>query len=267
MQEWATYDLRKRYDSYFAPNQKAAWLEIAIAKVKWLSRNRFSHFTFIELCVPQKPTSERLNTVQQTAMKPNARKTTSRPLLMILAFESSPAFREWLDAHHKNSEGLWLRIFRKSSGNVTVTYQEALDHALCHGWIDGQKKPYDEDSWLQKFTPRRARSAWSKINTERAERLIEAGEMQQSGLEAIEAAKSDGRWQRAYKSQRNSSVPEDFLKALAQDKKAKSFFETLNKANVYSIVYRLETAKKPETRERRMRTILEMMSRGEKFHP
>ena len=184
-----------------------------------------------------------------------------------LAFKSSSAFREWLDTNHNKSDGLWLRIFKKSSGKASVTYQEALDHALCYGWIDGQKKPYDEHSWVQKFTPRRAQSAWSKINTERAEHLINAGQMQQAGLEAVGAAKSDGRWQKAYDSQRNSSVPEDFLKALAKSKKAKAFFETLNKSNVYSIVYRLQTAKKSETREKRMRTILEMMNRGEKFHP
>jgi uncharacterized protein YdeI (YjbR/CyaY-like superfamily) len=142
-----------------------------------------------------------------------------------------------------------------------------LDQALCYGWIDGQKKAYDEYSWLQKFTPRRAQSGWSKINTEHAERLIKNGQMQQAGLEAVEAAKADGRWQTAYDSPRNASVPEDFLKALAKNKKAKAFFETLNKANIYSIVYRLQTAKKPETREKRMQLILAMMDRGEKFHP
>ena len=187
--------------------------------------------------------------------------------LKTLAFISSAAFREWLDTNYHRSEGLWLRIFKKSSDKASVTYQEALDNALCYGWIDGQKKPCDEDSWLQKFTPRRARSTWSKINTERAEHLVNAGLMQQAGLQAVKAAKSDGRWQTAYNSQHNSSVPEDFLKALAKNKKAKAFFETLSKANLYSIVYRLQEAKKPETREKRMRTILEMMDRGEKFHP
>jgi uncharacterized protein YdeI (YjbR/CyaY-like superfamily) len=172
-----------------------------------------------------------------------------------------------LDTNHKKSDGLWLRIFKSSSGKATVTYQEALDHALCYGWIDGQKKPYDECSWLQKFTPRRAQSGWSKINTERAERLINAGKMQQAGLEAVKMAKADGRWQAAYDSPQKSSVPEDFLEELRKNKKAAAFFDTLNKANVYSIVYRLQTAKKPETREKRMRLILAMMDRGEKFHP
>jgi uncharacterized protein YdeI (YjbR/CyaY-like superfamily) len=187
--------------------------------------------------------------------------------LKTLTFKSSPAFREWVDTNHNKSDGLWLRIFKKGSGKFSVTYQEALGHALCYGWIDGQKKAYDEHSWLQKFTPRRAQNGWSKINTERAEQLINAGQMQQAGFEAVGAAKTDGRWQKAYDSQCNTSVPKDFLKALAKSKKAKAFFETLNKANVYSIVYRLQTAKKPETREKRMRTILEMMDRGEKFHP
>lgn len=185
---------------------------------------------------------------------------------MTLEFESSSAFRDWLDANHHKSDGLWLRIFKKNSGEATITYHEALDHALCYGWIDGQKRARDERSWLQKFTPRRAKSNWSKVNTGHAERLIQAGQMQPAGLKAIEAAKADGRWKAASDSPRNVSVPEDFLKALRKNKKAKAFFETLNKANIYSIVYRLKTAKKPETREKRMRMILAMMDRGEKFH-
>jgi uncharacterized protein YdeI (YjbR/CyaY-like superfamily) len=187
--------------------------------------------------------------------------------LKTLDFKSSAAFRDWLEANHNESDGFWLRIFKKSSGEASITYREALDQALCHGWIDGQKRPYDENSWLQKFTPRRARSGWSKINTEHAERLIQAGQMQPAGLEAVMAARADGRWQTAYDSPRHAAVPEDFLKALKKSKKAKAFFETLDKANVYSIVYRLQTAKKPETREKRLRMILAMMDRGEKFHP
>jgi len=162
---------------------------------------------------------------------------------------------------------MWLRIFKKDSGEKTVTYAEALDQALCYGWIDGQKKTHDGLSWIQKFTPRRPKSSWSKLNTEHAERLIKAGSMTQAGLARIEAAKADGRWQTAYDSPRNAAPPEDFLVALRKNKKAKSFFETLNRINVYSIVYRLQTAKKPETRKKRMKLILEMMERGEKFHP
>ena len=185
----------------------------------------------------------------------------------IQAFTSPAQFRAWLEQNHPDPEGLWLRIFKKDSGKQTISYAEALDQALCFGWIDGQKKPYDKVSYIQRFTPRRPRSGWSKINTGHVERLSEAGLMAPAGLAAVAAAKADGRWQAAYDSPRNASPPEDFLKALGKNKKAKAFFETLNRANIYSIVYRLQTAKKPETREKRMKLILGMMSRGERFHP
>jgi uncharacterized protein YdeI (YjbR/CyaY-like superfamily) len=183
-----------------------------------------------------------------------------------IGFKSAAEFRRWLAAEHKTFEGIWLRIFKKDSGKKTVTYAEALDEALCFGWIDGQKLPYDDQSWLQKFTPRRARSGWSKLNTQHAERLIKTRKMTRAGLRAIEAARADGRWENAYESPRDATLPEDFLEALSRNKKAKAFFETLNKANVYAVVYLLQSAKKPETRERRMQTILTMMDRGEKFH-
>lgn len=183
-----------------------------------------------------------------------------------LEFKSSTAFRKWLMAKHATCDGVWLRIFKKDSGKKTVTHAEALDEALCFGWIDGQRKAHDELSFIQKFTPRRARSGWSKRNTLHVERLVKAGLMMPAGHKAIDAAKADGRWQNAYESPRDATVPEDFLKALGRDKKAKAFFETLNRANVFAIVYRLQTAKKPETRERRMQNILAMLSRGEKFH-
>lgn len=184
-----------------------------------------------------------------------------------LTFKSSVQFRSWLESNHAVSDGIWLRIFKKDSDKQTVTYAEALDQALCFGWIDGQKQAHDENSWLQKFTPRRARSGWSRVNTSHAERLIKAGQMDPSGLKAVEAAKADGRWQAAYDSPRNAAPPDDLINALTRDKKARIFFETLNRANVYAIVYRLQTAKKPETRERRMKMILEMLARGEAFHP
>ncbi|HUP26822.1 MAG TPA: YdeI/OmpD-associated family protein, partial [Chloroflexia bacterium] len=133
-------------------------------------------------------------------------------------------------------------------------------------WIDGQAKPFDSESWLQKFTPRRARSVWSKVNTQKVERLIEAGRMKPAGLKQIEAAKLDGRWESAYDPQSTATVPDDFLRELEKDEKAKAFFDTLNKTNRYAIIWRLQTAKKPETRERRMKVILEMLARGEKFH-
>jgi len=183
-----------------------------------------------------------------------------------LGFKSAAAFRAWLTTNHGECDGIWLRLFKKDSGKATVTYAEALDQALCFGWIDGQVKALDGLSWIQKFTPRRARSVWSKRNTEHVERLTKAGLMMPAGLQQVEAAKADGRWAAAYESPKNAEPPADFLKALAKDKKAKAFFETLNKANVYAIVYRLQTAEKPETRVQRMEGILAMLGRGEKFH-
>jgi len=159
-----------------------------------------------------------------------------------------------------------VRIFKKEASEKSLTYGEALDQALCYGWIDGQKKVFDEQSWLQKFTPRRPKSGWSQINTQHVERLIKTGAMTSSGLEAVEEAKADGRWKTAYVSSQNANPPEDFLKELGKNKKAKAFFETLNRANIYSIVYRLQTARKPETRQKRMKMILAMMAQGKKFH-
>src|ERR1700728_1644569 len=184
----------------------------------------------------------------------------------IASFASPDDFRAWLVRNHKRSEGIWLRIQKKGSAMPIVSYAQALDASLCFGWIDGQKKPYDESSWLQRFTPRRPKSGWSKKNTEHAERLIKYGKMTTAGLKEIDAAKADGRWKAAYDSFGNARVPDDFLKELAQNKKAKTFFDTLNKANLYSIAYRLQTAKKPETREKRKKIIIAMLAKGEKFH-
>ncbi len=185
----------------------------------------------------------------------------------IISLESQAQWEQWLADNHASSDGVWLQFFKKASGKKAITYPEAVEEALCYGWIDGQSKSYDNESWLQKFTPRRARSVWSKINIQKVERLIEAGKMKPAGLQQIEAAKLDGRWERAYDSPSNATVPDDFLQELAKDKKAKAFFDTLNKANTYAITYRLQTAKKPETREKRMKAILEMLAKGEKFHP
>jgi len=184
-----------------------------------------------------------------------------------LSFASAALFRRWLEKRHAASDGIWLRIFKKDSGEKSVTYAEALDEALCFGWIDGQKKAGDAASWLQKFTPRRARSTWSQVNRDHVARLVAEGRMTPAGEAAVAAAKADGRWDAAYVSSRNAAPPEDFLRALAKDRKAQAFFESLNRANVYAIVYRLTTAKKPETRERRLKLILGMLARGEKFHP
>jgi uncharacterized protein YdeI (YjbR/CyaY-like superfamily) len=184
----------------------------------------------------------------------------------VLFFDSQEEWRTWLEQNHNDARGVWLRFYKKGSGITSLNYTGALDEALCYGWIDGQSKTFDEKSYLQKFTPRRAKSIWSKRNIEHIGRLIKEGKMKPSGLKEAESAKADGRWDRAYDSPGNLSMPEDFLLKLSKDKKALAFFESLNKANTYAITWRLQTAKKPETRERRMKLILEMLSRGEKFH-
>lgn len=182
------------------------------------------------------------------------------------SFTGAGEWRRWLRKNHALSDGLWLRIFRNDSGVRTVTYAEALNEALCFGWIDGQKKKCDEKSWLQKFTPRRPRSLWSKRNRERVAQLIDEGRMAPAGLEQVEAAKEDGRWNDAYDAQSAMTVPDDFLDRLSESEEALAFFRTLNRANIYSIAWRLQTAKKPETRERRMQAILEMLARGKSLH-
>lgn len=186
--------------------------------------------------------------------------------LPIQFFPSPKGWETWLSKHHEASKGVWLRFYKKASGKKSLTYAEALDVALCYGWIDGQSKKADEESWLQKFTPRRPKSIWSKRNREYIERLQKAGRMKPAGLQEVEKAKADGRWDQAYDSPANMEMPEDFLQKLSKDKSAQAFFNTLNKTNKYAIGWRLQTAKKPETREKRMKNILEMLSRGEKFH-
>jgi uncharacterized protein YdeI (YjbR/CyaY-like superfamily) len=183
----------------------------------------------------------------------------------VIAFKSQQAFEAWLARNHGTVGGIWLRIYKKGSGEKTVTYAEALDVALCHGWIDGLKRTYDEVSFIQRFTPRRSRSAWSKVNVGHVERLAREGRMQPPGLAAVEAAKRDGRWARAYDSPRNARVPVDFVRELKKDKAAYAFFQTLNRVNHFAIAYRLGSAKKPETRERRKRLFLEMMAKGQKI--
>ncbi|HYU44283.1 MAG TPA: YdeI/OmpD-associated family protein [Vicinamibacteria bacterium] len=188
------------------------------------------------------------------------------PEAPILLLDSLRAWEAWLSKHHAESRGVWLQIEKKAAGRRGLTYAEALEGALCYGWIDSQKRPQDTRSWLQRFGPRRPRSGWSRINTLGAERLIEAGRMKPAGLREVAAARKDGRWQRAYDSPSAATIPADFLQELSRDKKAQSFFEGLNRANVYAIAYRLQTARKPETREKRLRSILAMLARGESFH-
>jgi uncharacterized protein YdeI (YjbR/CyaY-like superfamily) len=187
--------------------------------------------------------------------------------LEILPFKSPQEWEKWLTKNHASSQGIWIKYFKKTSGTASITYAEALDGALCYGWIDGQGDKYDEKAWLQKFTPRRPRSGWSKNNTAHAERLIQAGRMKPAGLSQIEAAQKDGRWAKAYHPQSTATLPEDFLREVNKNKKAKAFLATLNRVNVYAIIYRLHNAKKPGTREKRFKQYLAMLAKGEKLHP
>jgi uncharacterized protein YdeI (YjbR/CyaY-like superfamily) len=182
-------------------------------------------------------------------------------------FKTQAAFASWLAKNHAKTDGVWIKYYKKGSGKPTITYAEALDVALCYGWIDGQRKSLDAESYLQLYTPRRKRSLWSKINKGHVARLIESGRMQSAGLAEVERAKADGRWDQAYGNARDIEMPKDFLRALAKDKQAKAFFESLNRANHYAIAWRLATAKKPETRARRLATFLAMMAEGKALHP
>ncbi len=184
--------------------------------------------------------------------------------LPVIAFESEAAWTEWLEAHHTSSQGLWMKIAKKDLGHATVSYQEALTAALCFGWIDGQKNKLDDEYWLQKFTPRRARSPWSRINREKAEHLIAQGQMRPAGLAEVERAKADGRWQAAYASQREIAVPDDLQAALRENPAAQALFDRLNSANRYVVLYEVTTAKKPETRQRRIDKFIAMLNTGKK---
>jgi uncharacterized protein YdeI (YjbR/CyaY-like superfamily) len=191
---------------------------------------------------------------------------TKAPELPVINFESQKKWEDWLKKNYTKSPGLWLRMYKKGTGIKSIDYAQALDVALCYGWIDGQKDSYDEESWLQKFTPRGPKSVWSKKNTEHIARLIKDGKMQPAGLAVVEAAKKDGRWDRAYEGQSKATLPQDFLDALEKNKKAKAFFATLNKTNTYAIFYRIQHAKKQETRERKIKEFVAMLARGEKLH-
>lgn len=186
--------------------------------------------------------------------------------LPVLLFDSQKQWHDWLAGNYSQPQGVWLRLAKKSSGKPSVSYAEALEEALCYGWIDGQKQAYDNEYWLQKFTPRGPKSTWSKVNVAKAESLIQLGKMQPAGLTAIEAAQQDGRWDAAYDSPSTTTIPEDFQAALNKNPKAKQFFETLNKANVYGFCWRIQTAKKPETRSARIEKFIDMLNRGEKLH-
>jgi len=183
-----------------------------------------------------------------------------------LSFSTPQKWCAWLAKNHATSDGTRVFIFKKISKQRSISYDEALDEALCFGWIDGQKQAHDKESWIQKFTPRRSKSIWSKRNKEHIARLIKENRMKAAGLKEVEAAKKDGRWDSAYDSPKDMKIPSDFLKELKKNKKAEAFFKTLNKANLYGIAWRLQTAKKSETREKRMKVLLEMLAKGEKLH-
>jgi uncharacterized protein YdeI (YjbR/CyaY-like superfamily) len=185
--------------------------------------------------------------------------------LPILLFAAPAELEAWLEAN-VSSTGLWLKIAKKGSGVTSVNYAEALELALCFGWIDSQKRGFDEKHFLQRFTPRRPRGRWSRINREKAEGLIESGRMRPAGLVEVEAAKADGRWEAAYEGQRTAEVPADLRRELSRNAAAREFFAGLSSANRYAVVYRLGEAKKPETRARRLRKFVEMLERGEKIH-
>jgi len=185
----------------------------------------------------------------------------------ILLLADRAALRAWLEEHHATRPGVWLRIAKAASPLRSVTIADALDVALCFGWIDGQRKSHDADSFLQKFTPRARRSPWSKRNREHVERLVAAGEMHAAGLAAVEAARADGRWERAYDSARSATVPDDLRAALDAHPAARAFFETLTGTNRYAILYRIQTAVRPETRRRRIAEFVAMLERGETVHP
>ena len=187
--------------------------------------------------------------------------------LPILLFDEARVFEEWLAAHHPTSKGMWLKIAKKGSATATVSYSQALEIALCHGWIDGQKAPLDEAFWLQRFTPRGAKSKWSKVNREKALGLVKARRMRPAGKAAIDAAKRDGRWERAYDPQSKATVPDDLQAELDKNPVAAAFFASLDRVNRYAVLYRLHGVKKPETRLRRLTQFVDMLNRKEKIHP
>ncbi len=186
--------------------------------------------------------------------------------LPVVAFPTALEWQHWLSTNHASAIGIWLRFYKKYSGVATVSYDEALDEALCFGWIDGQLKKYDEQSWIQRFTPRRPKSIWSNRNKEHVQRLMAAGRMHHAGLQAVRAAKADGRWENSYDSPSKMTIPEDFLTQLVANTRAKAFFDTLNRANLYAIAWRLQTAKKNETRNKRIAAIIAMLEKGQAFH-
>jgi uncharacterized protein YdeI (YjbR/CyaY-like superfamily) len=186
--------------------------------------------------------------------------------LPTLPFENEAAWEAWLEENHATAPGIWIKIAKKASGLPSVDHPQALEVALCYGWIDGQRNSLDATHFLQKFTPRRRRSPWSRINRDKATALIEQGRMRPAGLREVQRAQADGRWEAAYASQSRIEVPADLQAALDANPAARDFFATLNGANRYAVLYRIETAKRPETRQKRIEQYVAMLARGERLH-
>jgi uncharacterized protein YdeI (YjbR/CyaY-like superfamily) len=186
--------------------------------------------------------------------------------LPIIPFESQAHFEKWLEENHTLSNGLWVKMAKKESGHASVNHPQALDVALCFGWIDGQRLTFDHEYFLQKFTPRRAKSMWSKVNQDKVAALIASGKMRDAGLKEIERAKADGRWAAAYESQSKIAVPDDFQAALDKNPAAQAFFDTLNSVNRYAVLFRITTAKKAETRQQRIEKFIAMLNEGKKIY-
>jgi uncharacterized protein YdeI (YjbR/CyaY-like superfamily) len=189
-----------------------------------------------------------------------------KPEVPVVAFASQDAWQAWLDEHQADQDGVWLKLARAGSGIASVTRDQALDIALCYGWIDGQARSIDDDYWLQRFTPRRPRSKWSQVNTRKVEALIEAGRMQPAGLREIERAKADGRWEAAYAPPSTATVPDDLRQALDANPAAQEFFNTLDSRNRYAILHRIHDAKRPETRAKRIAEFVTMLSERRKIY-
>ncbi len=189
------------------------------------------------------------------------------PDLVELLVDDAEAWRAWLDVHHADHPGVWLVLHKKGGQTTALTYAQALDEALCFGWIDGQVARRDDDSYRQRFTPRRPRSPWSARNVEHVARLTQAGRMTPPGIAAVDAAKAQGRWQAAYRGQADRQIPPDLARALAANPAAAETFEQLDAANRYAIVYRLDSVKRAATRERKLVDYVDMLARGESIHP
>lgn len=215
----------------------------------------------------REPKKKAEKSVPVAPKKPSAKSTGAATELPQIAFASSAEFARWLTKHHASSRGIWLQLMKKASGRESISYQEALGVALAWGWIDGQLKSLHAHSFLRKFTPRGARSIWSKINRDKALALIAAGEMKPAGLAEVERAKADGRWDVAYDSAKTAKVPPDLAAALAKSPRAKAFFAELEARNRYAVLFRIQAPKKAETRARKVLEIVAMLERGEKFHP